>query len=90
MPKEPGMCTKYEYAESLSSIGTLAYMSPERLMGGPARIESDIYSLGIMFFEMLFGLRPFDETEDLLSQIMTFKYYEKVGNYLKNMENSKI
>ena len=89
-PKDPNMCTKYEYAESLSIIGTVPYMSPERLIGGPARVGSDIYSLGIMLFEMLFGFRPFDTTEDLLQQIMKFKYYEIAHNCLNEIGNNQI
>ncbi len=90
LPKDPNMCTKYEYAESLSTIGTIPYMSPDRLVGGPAKIESDIYSLGIMLFEMLFGFHPLDTTEDILSQIMNFKYFEIAINYLHEIENNKL
>jgi eukaryotic-like serine/threonine-protein kinase len=90
LPKDPNMCTKYEYAESLSTIGTIPYMSPDRLVGGPARIESDIYSLGIMLFEVLFGYYPFDTTEDLLQQIMNFKYFEIAINCFDEIENNKL
>ena len=39
-------------------IGTLAYMSPEQLGGGPVDHRSDVYALGIVFIEMLTGARP--------------------------------
>lgn len=41
-------------------IGTVAYLSPELVLGKPADARSDIYSTGIMLFEMLTGRQPFD------------------------------
>ncbi|WP_310113918.1 Stk1 family PASTA domain-containing Ser/Thr kinase [Pseudarthrobacter oxydans] len=41
-------------------IGTVAYLSPELVLGRPADARSDIYSLGIMLYEMLTGQQPFD------------------------------
>ncbi|MET3811192.1 PASTA domain-containing protein [Arthrobacter sp. UYEF3] len=41
-------------------IGTVAYLSPELVMGRQADARSDIYSLGIMLYEMLTGRQPFD------------------------------
>jgi serine/threonine-protein kinase len=44
----------------VSMIGTPHYMSPEQGLGQPADGRSDIYSLGIVFYEMLTGERPYD------------------------------
>lgn len=41
-------------------IGTVGYLSPELVLGKPADARSDIYSTGIMLFEMLTGRQPFD------------------------------
>jgi serine/threonine-protein kinase len=40
-------------------IGTAQYISPEQALGNPASFASDIYSLGVMTYEMIAGIRPF-------------------------------
>lgn len=42
-----------------TALGTIRYMSPEMAMGQPATIQTDIYSMGIILFEMLTGETPF-------------------------------
>jgi eukaryotic-like serine/threonine-protein kinase len=49
--------------------GTPEYLAPERIGGAPASQASDIYALGIVFFELLTGKLPFvGETSDILRQ----------------------
>ena len=45
--------------------GTLSYIAPERLRGSLVDERSDIYSMGIILYEMIFGVPPFVAKDDL-------------------------
>jgi serine/threonine protein kinase len=45
------------------SIGTLRYMSPEQLEGKPSDHRSDLYSLGVVLYEVMSGRIPYSSTE---------------------------
>ncbi|WP_201291459.1 protein kinase domain-containing protein [Arthrobacter zhaoguopingii] len=57
-------------------VGTAAYLPPELVTGSPADARSDIYSAGIMLFELLTGRQPF--TGDAPVQIAFQHAYEHV------------
>ena len=41
-------------------IGTLAYMSPEQIQGQPIDRRSDVFSAGVLFYQLLTGQKPFE------------------------------
>ncbi len=44
-----------------SPIGTPDYMAPELLWGEPGSVQSDIYAVGVVLYELLCGRTPFEE-----------------------------
>jgi eukaryotic-like serine/threonine-protein kinase len=65
--------TKTSEDESDVTVGTLAYIAPEVLMGkAPSRV-TDLYAIGVMGYEMIAGKHPFDVSNPgvLIHQIVT-------------------
>lgn len=58
-----GFCKALNNPEDLSStmVGSPIYMAPEILKGQEYTIKADIWSLGCVLFELLYGICPFEE-----------------------------
>jgi len=60
---------------SSGAAGTVPYMAPEIIRGQPPSVQSDIWAMGVLLFEMLVGRRPFagDTPYELASNILINK-----------------
>ena len=64
--------TERELTAQHHVMGTAPYMSPEQVEGRPVDARSDIFSVGVMFYQMATGVRPFrgDSAVSVISSIL--------------------
>ena len=62
-----------QVARSDRVLGSPAYLSPEQIQGRPQDARSDLFSLGIVLYEMITGVRPFGGSSlgEVCAQILT-------------------
>ncbi|MEH2060477.1 MAG: serine/threonine-protein kinase [Nostoc sp.] len=76
-----GIARFLDYASTASTYrgfnGTLPYCSPEQLDGEKLDSRSDIYSLGVMMFEMLTGKKPWEPETDYFGAWYKAHHFEE-------------
>jgi serine/threonine-protein kinase len=59
-----------------STLGTLNYMSPEQIRGQRCTPAADVFSAGIVFFQLASGRHPFSSRERSLAQVVSAIVFE--------------
>ncbi len=65
-------------------VGTPAYMAPERLRGDPFDGRSDIFSAGVVLYQLITGVLPFDADYPAILQQILQDNPLPIGNYLSS------
>ena len=66
-------------------------MSPQVLLSEPYTIKCDVWSLGIVFYKMLYNLYPWEKTDNInsllqkINQEILFPPHREVDEWLKDM-----
>jgi serine/threonine protein kinase len=59
-----------------SSLGTLNYMSPEQIRGDRCTAASDVFSVGIVFYQLATGRHPFSSKDRSLAKVVSAIVFE--------------
>ena len=53
----------HELTQDGAVVGTLAWLSPEQVLGAPADVQSDVYAIGATLYFCLFGRKPYPQAD---------------------------
>lgn len=70
--------TGHDLTKTGDAFGTPIYMSPEQISGGGVEPAADIYSLGVLAFELLTGRLPYKAGEDPMSVMLAHLQQEPI------------
>src|SRR6266511_4446872 len=77
-----GLCGPVDDESSGKIYGIISYIAPEILQGGKNKRQSDVYSIGMLMWEIFAGNPPFDDIDhgpDLILKyvkVYVHKYYQ--------------
>jgi serine/threonine protein kinase len=63
------LCGDARITQTGATVGSLPYMAPEQVRGGPVDGRADLYALGVIVYRALTGHLPFDESAVLRGQL---------------------
>jgi len=81
---------KSERFKALGDFGMLPYIAPERFGNYRSFIRGDIFSLGVVFFEILTGHLPYMGERCIAEQIISGEYHDYVKTMLQGREDLKV
>lgn len=73
---------------TMTGWGTEPYMAPERFENYISDIRADIFSLGVVFFEVLTQGLPYDYNRSFMEQIITGEYYFRAQKAMSDFPRS--
>lgn len=76
--------------ETIIGAGTLPYMAPERLRLEKPDYKSDIFSIGLIAYEILFGHLPYMNNVALEEQLLSSLYYKIALKNISTLKNPKL
>ncbi len=82
-----GLASRISGSEKITAKGTLEYMAPEMLLGERVDSRADLYSLGIILFELIAGRLPFEQGETPKETINAIigSNFSSVNDYAENV-----
>ena len=81
-----GIAKNEKEAENHGKIlGSVHYLAPEVLTGGPFSVYSDIYAAGITFFQLLTGVLPFDGSTKDVAEAQVKREFPCPSNYVRSI-----
>lgn len=82
--------SKPERVKILDEFKMIPYLAPERFENYIADIRADIFSLGMIFFEIFTGCMPYGEDKSVADQIVCREYYDNLEGMLGGITDARV